>query len=90
VIVNSGEFVIAAAVVVEKLERRSAVVGTRKESRRPRMSEFVWVTDCRAGRPPRGGASSDGRSNAKDGQTDRFAKGTKGVDGDRVDEWTSH
>ena len=37
--VNSGEFVIAAAVVVEKLERRSAV-GAKKDSRRPRMSEL--------------------------------------------------
>lgn len=38
--VNSGEFVMAAAVVVEKLERRSAV-GAKKDSRRPRMSE-LW------------------------------------------------
>ena len=38
--VNSGDFVIAAAVVVEKLERRRAV-GAKKDSRRPRMSEFV-------------------------------------------------
>lgn len=49
--VNWGELVIAAAVVVEKFERRIAV-GAKKDRRRPRMSsdcafsgrqeEFVW------------------------------------------------
>lgn len=39
----------AAAVVVEKLERRSAV-GAKKDSRRPRMSElWGWCGACGGG-----------------------------------------
>ena len=60
--VNWGELVIAAAVVVEKFERRIAV-GANKDRRRPRMSTnnilFVavawWFAAAASGHGPRRG-----------------------------------
>ena len=43
--VNWGELVIVAAVVVEKFERRIAV-GAKKDRRRPRMSGVQWTRIC--------------------------------------------